>query len=194
MEKSVEPPTEQLNEYTVEYVQRVDEKVRVQVLAGSEEEAIQKAKDGDYEGDMDTTFAEWVHDSFRHPEVTLQANWREVVSKEISALESHPWVAETIVRRHDDVTDIEILASRTVFAPGLDDSAEYRAEITAAVWDAAPVKVYEEIRRYAQDSEDVYRDQIPEEIHPVLNSHLDQLKALLKEVTGGFEIKGSAFN
>lgn len=59
----------QSQEYEVTYIQRVDEQATVTVEAASEEEAIRKAKEGDYKGEMETTFVDWLHDSFKHPEV-----------------------------------------------------------------------------------------------------------------------------
>ena len=59
----------QTQEYDVTYIQRVDEQATVTVEASSEEEAIRKAKEGDYKGEMETSFVNWVHDSFKHPEV-----------------------------------------------------------------------------------------------------------------------------
>jgi hypothetical protein len=65
------PTTKELQaqEYEVTYIQRVDEQATVTVEASSEEEAIQKAKEGDFKADMKTTFVDWVDDSFEDSKV-----------------------------------------------------------------------------------------------------------------------------
>jgi hypothetical protein len=68
------PPIEDLQtqEYDVTYVRRVDEMATVTVEASSEEEAIQKAKEGDFKGEMDTSFLDWVTDMFSKARVELK--------------------------------------------------------------------------------------------------------------------------
>jgi hypothetical protein len=123
-------------------------------------------------------------------------NWRADTAAAIESLENkYSFIEETVLREHDDVTDVEILPDRFVEQArfGVDDE-HYRPEIVASVYEEPPVKVDEEILFYrnGQPGEVVGELEIPDSLQPLLRSYLDQLEDVLEETIGGFEIAHQA--